>query len=751
MEEKLSNRNYSIFKTIFAAMFLMLSINLSALTISLKTDIIKKNGNFYLKVKNTGKTKFSTSKLIVLFNRTANTNTIRKTIEANSEKTLPLKIAMPLLKGSFNISCILIYNNRNTLISDISSAIFDFGGAFRVPLNASIQIKPIRIKNKGKISIYPFDRSIIPLIRAVLPVELKILSIKKDKAGIIYTVKNTLPKFRNNYRIYFTCDKKSKVKGRLVNTAGSISRKLSTVKRGYIYNVKRTVIYTVIYLIIIILIIAAAVKLRKKTENSEKKRLITAAAIVLILSLVTFFSYYQFPNYVFWDENYHIASAQKYINGVMFMEPHPPLGKMIIAAGEVIFNPNTGVDTSGFTKTDYIKKFPYGYSFFGVRFFPTLFAALSGLLFFLVLYSLFKNILYSALFSSFYIFENALIVHSRSAMLEGPQLFLILLALWYFIRIWNKKLDISNYFKLGLITGFAMAVKVNSGILFLLFVFLIFKEYWSDIKTKNFKPLMVRNFAKKTGISILGILIPFFSIFYLHFAMGNKVMNHKYYGAKQNYKKILQNKQNKNPFKFPVMMIDYLKFMDEYNKKVPKLDLDKPGENGSYPAGWPLGIKSINYRWSKSGNKARYLYLQGNPLLWFFGFMSVCVSIGLILARVFSRHKVRNQKIFTYISMFTIMYLFYMLIILQIDRVMYLYHYFIPLLFSFFLSYLLFVYFKENQINENSKRFRNIIIALAILVILVFAFFSPLTYYQRLTPKQFKLRSWFKPWKLKNV
>ncbi|MCK4907948.1 MAG: phospholipid carrier-dependent glycosyltransferase, partial [Spirochaetes bacterium] len=62
--------------------------------------------------------------------------------------------------------------------------------------------------------------------------------------------------------------------------------------------------------------------------------MITAAAIVLILSLVTFFSYYQFPNYVFWDENYHIASAQKYINGVMFMEPHPPLGKMIIAAGE---------------------------------------------------------------------------------------------------------------------------------------------------------------------------------------------------------------------------------------------------------------------------------------------------------------------------------------------------------------------------------------------------------------------------------
>jgi dolichyl-phosphate-mannose--protein O-mannosyl transferase len=49
---------------------------------------------------------------------------------------------------------------------------------------------------------------------------------------------------------------------------------------------------------------------------------------------MTYFHNYSYPPSLFWDENYHIASAEKYIQGVFFMEPHPPLGKLLIAAGE---------------------------------------------------------------------------------------------------------------------------------------------------------------------------------------------------------------------------------------------------------------------------------------------------------------------------------------------------------------------------------------------------------------------------------
>lgn len=73
---------------------------------------------------------------------------------------------------------------------------------------------------------------------------------------------------------------------------------------------------------------------------------------------------------MFWDENYHIASAQKYLAGIMYMEPHPPLGKLFIALGEYLLNPNKGIDLTSFVQTDYIKVFPQKGTLLRVYVFP---------------------------------------------------------------------------------------------------------------------------------------------------------------------------------------------------------------------------------------------------------------------------------------------------------------------------------------------------------------------------------------------
>ena len=83
------------------------------------------------------------------------------------------------------------------------------------------------------------------------------------------------------------------------------------------------------------------------TNFSKKntKHIALYAFLILAFSFFTYFVKYNYPPSVFWDENYHIASAQKYIDGVMFMEVHPPLGKLFIALGESLIQPNKNLDT----------------------------------------------------------------------------------------------------------------------------------------------------------------------------------------------------------------------------------------------------------------------------------------------------------------------------------------------------------------------------------------------------------------------
>ena len=65
--------------------------------------------------------------------------------------------------------------------------------------------------------------------------------------------------------------------------------------------------------------------------SNKRNILIFYSVIVLAVSYFTYFKNYDYPPSVFWDENYHIASAQKYLTGVMFMEAHPPLGQLFVA------------------------------------------------------------------------------------------------------------------------------------------------------------------------------------------------------------------------------------------------------------------------------------------------------------------------------------------------------------------------------------------------------------------------------------
>ncbi len=494
-------------------------------------------------------------------------------------------------------------------------------------------------------------------------------------------------------------------------------------------------------------------------EKLIDNKIFIYSILVVAISFFTYFKGYETPNKVFWDENYHIASAQKHIEGVMYMEPHPPLGKMLIALGEVIVGVNSDIDRSVFAKTDYIKggDFPSEYSFAGVRLFPTLFATLSGVLIFYILYLLTSRAEISLAFSSLYLFENAIIIHSRAAMLDSTQIFFILCAILYLTYIVKKDdIRLSSYAILGVFSGLAIAVKLNSMIVLLLFVFLWFFENRAKVLEpfENLFSLLRSLFASAT-ISVVSIAAIFFVVMYIHVGMGERIET-KSYKASQEYKEILQNSKNRwNPANAYIMIRDNLSYMSTYHEGVPKLDICKPGENGSYAIGWPLMTKSINYRWDKNVEDGisyvKYHQLQGNPIIWYSVFLGVILSFVLIISSAVFKTPIKDKRLFSWIVLFSSLYFCYFLAILQIDRVMYLYHYFLAFIFGMINLALIFSYIFKEEIESKSKfLYLNLSIFVA-LVLFCFWHFAPFAYNIALTPEEFELRNWFDYWGMRVV
>ncbi len=498
---------------------------------------------------------------------------------------------------------------------------------------------------------------------------------------------------------------------------------------------------------------------------NEKKRIysnlylplysfITLALAVLVYFLMPVFTDfkggYAYPSGPYWDENYHIASAQKYLTGVFFMEPHPPLGKLFIALGELIINPNKNIDKSSFSTTDYVSNFPEGFSFAGVRFFPVLFAVFSALLFFLILTRLSVSLHYALAFTALFLFDNAMLVHMRAAMLEGIQIFFILAATLHFLFIIKKESGIKalDYFLLGTLAGAALSVKLNSAVILILFLFLAYEDFGPLNKLPVLSWKNILHLAKKASLSAAGLLIVFFTVFYIHFAVASRVENGRIYMASKDYQSILNSGQTADPLNFFIMLRDYFGYMQNYEKGVPKWDPSKLDENGSPAFSWPFGYKSINYRWSKYGSRIAYLYLQANPLIWLTGLLGIITALVFAGGVLLFKAPAGDRREFRIIVYFTLLYCLYMAAMLTIERVMYLYHYFIPLIFSLILAFMIFQYFFRNDMRSGNTALRNISIIFFTEIICVFIFFSPLSYFIPIDSLDFIKRAWLPLWSL---
>ena len=198
------------------------------------------------------------------------------------------------------------------------------------------------------------------------------------------------------------------------------------------------------------------------------------------------------------------------------------------------------------------------------------------------------------------------------------------------------------------------------------------------------------------------------------------------------------------------MLQEYWQFADQYNNGVPQLDLCKTGENGSPWWSWPIGARSISYQWNRADGFTSSLYLQANPAVWWLSFLAVIASILLLVTSWFRRDLFVGYRtlLFSVLSL----YGSYMLVISQIDRVMYLYHYFIPLLLSFVVAGVLVAALSKQLSGKVSMGVQQTCLdACLVLVILGFYMYSPFAYHLPLTDAQIQSRAIVPLWDLRCV
>ena len=534
----------------------------------------------------------------------------------------------------------------------------------------------------------------------------------------------------------------------------------------------------------------------------------------------------------------------------MLMEAHPPLSKLLIAIGEKIVNPNAPikelnilgklclaatpiartvggkkevtsllkvrqqnpnklVDKSSFTATDSIgidnngdgtkdSDYPEYFSFCGFRLLPSLFGFGIPIIFFWLLYLMTKNPHLSAIGSSLVIFDNALLVQSRAAMLDSVQIFLVLVSCTFFVSRVNDILDkkslsnswvgLSKYLGLGITIGLALVTKHSSVFLLLLPLMAIGWELFLIIqrslrvyritqnlqksKSKILKQIFNRHWLNllddiivelvpKLVAVFLAIIISYCSIFYIHTGLGISVNtkgsnNQGLYKAKKEYQAILsQGSSTWNPVNFPIMFEDNWNYMQEYHKGVPKLDPTNKNENGSYPTNWPVMNKTISFKW-ETANYSDYqvLYLIGNPIIWLSGLIGVIVAVSLILSVLFLGNRIRDLRSFVFIMIFTGLWLVYMATMVYVIeiRVMYLYHYLIALVFSLLLPPLLIDYLFGRELRKDTNKSNLIYICLISWMVLIFVsylIYAPFTYYLPLSKDGFKARRLFSFWQMR--
>lgn len=450
--------------------------------------------------------------------------------------------------------------------------------------------------------------------------------------------------------------------------------------------------------------------------------------ILIFLSLFTRFIYFGSPNEVVFDEVHFGKFISGYYTHEYFFDIHPPLGKLMIAGFAKFFD-----FKPEFSFSEIGQNFPDN-KYMALRFLPSLAGALLPIVIFLLLLTLNFSPLAAFAGGAFVVFDNAILVQSRFILMDAFLLLFGFLSLLFFFKNRNR-FSLKNLIFMGLFGGLAMSIKWTGGA-FLGLAFII--QTIELFKTRKLNDIM--------RIVIFFAVLPltiYFSVFVIHFALLTKSGPGDAFMT-PGFQKTLSNNTYSND-----AAVEKSNLIDKFIELNAQMYASNQRLTATHPYGskwytWPLMIRPIYY-WVKDSAR---IYLLGNPIIWWASTVAVLLLILNFL--IFNFQKLKNYlgigslkidwklKNNNWILGFLLGgYLLNMLPFIGINRVMFLYHYFIGLIFAIIiLVYLI------DQSNHKKKIF----FALIALSAISFLYFAPLTYGLDMSSKFYRQHLWLKTW-----
>ena len=445
--------------------------------------------------------------------------------------------------------------------------------------------------------------------------------------------------------------------------------------------------------------------------------------VLTVLAAVTRLAAITHPRAIVFDEVYFREDALRYLQGSYFFDLHPPLGKLLLAGWAKLFGVSATVQS-----TDPVVV---------LRLLPALAGTALVAVFYLLLRELTASRRVATFGAALLLLDNAILVESRLILVDSMLLLFGIGALTCYLAS-RRRTGRAHWILLtssAVLAGMAASTKLTG----LSALGLIGLVWFAETVRRR---VSWRLALPQVAVLVIVPALLYVSVFAIHFQLlphsgpGDAFMSAQF-----------QSTLVGNTRYDPAARMSFIDKFVELNKAMHSYELSLDNSHHPYSSSWlswPV-LKRPVYYWA--GPK-EYIYLQGNPIIWWGLLMgAVAVALGwLRRPELFQRH--RGQM-----AILGVAWAANFLPFATIVRPMFIYHYFFALMFSIAAVSiglgLLAGWMKDDEKWWRFPSQRSAALYWGILGIALasFLFFSPISYGLPLTDNGLSARIWLDSWR----